>query len=71
MTTRKKQVVDNDYSKLDEHCIWLHEYYKSLRGAGFSTENSLWLLASPDSYPSWAKKPTLEDIRKYIEDEED
>lgn len=71
MATRKKQVVDESYSKLDEHCIWLNEYYKSLRRAGFTTDNALWMVSTKDSYPNWILPVTLDDIRKHIEDEED
>lgn len=72
MATRKKKVVaDESYSKLDQHSIWLNEYYKSLRRAGFSVDNALWLISTKDSYPEWMDMPTLDDIRKHIEDEED
>jgi hypothetical protein len=72
MATRKKRVViDRDYSKLDEHCIWLNEYYTALRRAGFSVDNCLWLLAAPESYPEWINPLSTEDIRRHIEDEED
>jgi hypothetical protein len=72
MATRKKKIVaDESYSKLDQHSIWLNEYYKSLRRAGFSVENALWLISTKDSYPEWMDMPTPVDIRKHIEDEED
>jgi hypothetical protein len=72
MATRKKKVVaDESYSKLDQHSIWLNEYYKSLRRAGFSVDNALWIISTKDSYPEWMDMPTLDDIRKHIEDEED
>jgi hypothetical protein len=29
------------------------------------------LIATKDSYPDWLQDPTIEDIRKHIEDEED
>jgi hypothetical protein len=68
---RRKVKIDDDYSKLDQYAILLHEYYKSLRKAGFTVENALWLVATKDSYPDWLQDPTMEDIRKHIEDEED
>ena len=68
---RRKVIVDDDYSKLDQYAILLHEYYKSLRKAGFTVENALWLVATKDSYPDWLQDPTMEDIRKHIEDEEE
>ena len=74
-TERKRKtrtVADEDYSKLDQYAIELHEFFKSLRKAGFSNDNALWLLSSKDSFPDWLQnKPTLEDIRKHLENEED
>ena len=68
---KRKTDIDDNYSKLDQHAILLHEYYKSLRKAGFTVENALWLIATKDSYPDWLQDPTLKDIRNHIEDEED
>jgi hypothetical protein len=68
---RSKVKIDDDYSKLDQYAILLHEYYKSLRKAGFTVENALWLIATKDSYPDWLQDPTMKDIRNHIEDEED
>ena len=73
-TSRKravKTVADESYSKLDQYAIELHEFFKSLRRAGFTNDNALWLLASKESYPNWMKDLSLEDIRKHIEDEDD
>lgn len=70
-TTKVKTVADESYSKLDQYAIELHEFFKSLRRAGFTVDNSLWLLTSKESYPDWMKTLTPEDIRKYIEDEDD
>jgi hypothetical protein len=73
-TPRKRKtrtVVDEGYSKLDEYAIWLHEYHRSLRRAGFSNDNALWLVATKESFPDWVQEPTLDDIRKHIEDKED
>jgi hypothetical protein len=73
MAARKRKVrtVDDNYSKLDEYTIGLHEYYKSLRKAGFSVENALWLLASKESYPDWMQEVTMDDIRNHIEENEE
>ena len=68
---RRKVKIDDDYSKLDQYAILLHEYYKSLRKAGFTVDNALWLIATKDSYPDWLQDPTIEDIRKHIEDEDE
>ena len=75
MAARKKQpiktVADESYSKLDQHAIWLNEYYKSLRRAGFTVDNALWLITERDSYPDWVNPMSQEDIKRYLEDEDD
>jgi hypothetical protein len=64
-------VVDDNYSRLDQYTIGLHEYYKSLRKAGFTVDNALWITVCKESYPDWMQDYSLDDIRKHIEDEED
>jgi hypothetical protein len=72
MATRKKQVVDDNYSKLDQYAIELHEFYKSLRKAGFTVELSLGVLGMKEIHPEWMQKlPTLDDVRKHLEEDED
>lgn len=75
MAARKKRTVktvaDENYSKLDQHAIWLNEYYKSLRRAGFSVDNALWLISTRDSYPDWIDPLTQDDIRKHLEEEDE
>lgn len=72
MATRKKQVVDDNYSKLDQYAIELHEFYKSLRRAGFSVEISLGVLGMKEIHPEWMiSAPTLDDVRKYLDEDED
>lgn len=72
MATRKKQVVDDNYSKLDQYAIELHEFYKSLRKAGFTVDNALYILSAKQAYPDWMQteiKP--DDVRKYLDEDED
>ena len=78
MATRKQQpakvktVANEDYSKLDQYAIELHEFYKSLRRAGFTTDNALWILSANQAYPDWLQeKPTKRDILQHLEDEEE
>jgi len=72
MATRKKKVVDEDYSKLDQYAIELHEFYKSLRKAGFSVDNALWILSATEMRPEWmVSAPTLDDVRKHLDEDED
>lgn len=73
-TPRKKKVktvADEGYSKLEEYCIWLNEFYKSLRKAGFNNDNALWLIATKDAFPEWINEPNANEILKHLEDEED
>ena len=72
MATRKKKVVDDDYSKLDQYAIELHEFYKSLRKAGFTVDNALYILSAKQTYPDWMQStPTLDDVKKYLDEDED
>ena len=73
-TSRKrtvKTVADEGYSKLDQYAIELHEFFKSLRRAGFTVDNALWILSTKEMRPEWMKDLSPEDIRKHIEDSED
>ena len=71
-TAKVKTVADENYSKLDQYAIELHEFYKSLRRAGFTVDNALYILSAKQTYPEWMQStPTLDDIRKHIEEEDD
>jgi hypothetical protein len=49
---RKKAIDLEAYSMLDQYCIGLNEYYKSLRRAGFTVELALGILLEPATYPA-------------------
>ena len=67
-----KTVADESYTKLDQYAIEIHEFYKSLRKAGFTVDNALWLASTKECYPEWMQKNiTINDITQYLEDEED
>jgi hypothetical protein len=72
-TAKPKTVADESYSVLETYCIWLNEYYKALRKSGFSTDNSLWLVATKESFPDWVdyKAPTELDIQNLLDEDED
>jgi hypothetical protein len=70
-TAKVKTVADEGYSKLDQYAIELHEFFKSLRRAGFTVDNALYLLSAKQAHPEWMQSVSIEDIRKHIEDEED
>lgn len=71
-TSKPKTVADDSYSALETYCIWLNEYYKALRKSGFSTDNSLWLVTTKESFPDWVdyKAPTEEDIKNYLDEDD-
>ena len=73
---RKKAIDLEAYSLLDQYCIGLNEYYKSLRRAGFTTEMALAILLEPMTYPAtilptpnWL--PALPNRIPYDDDDED
>ena len=71
---RKVQTVaDESYSKLEQYCIWLNEYYKALRKSGFNTDDALWLVVTKESYPKWVEygAPTADQIADFLEDEDE
>ena len=73
-TSRKrivKTVADEGYSKLDQYAIELHEFFKSLRRAGFTVDNALYILSAKQAYPEWMQNVSIEDIKKHIEDEDE
>ena len=67
-----KALEDQDYSALDAYCIALHEYYKSLRKAGWSEGLALFMVTDKDSYPAWIL-PSPVDPNKFgdYDDEDD
>ena len=66
-----KTVADEGYSKLDQYSIQLHEFYKSLRKAGFTEDNDLYIHSAKQAYPDWMQDLSPEDIRKHIEEEDE
>ena len=66
-----KTVADENYSKLYQYSIQLHDFYKSLRKAGFTVDNALYILSAKQAYPDWMQDLSPEDIRKHIEEEDE
>jgi hypothetical protein len=67
-----KALEDQGYSRLDAYCIGLHEYWKSLRKAGFPESIALFLITEPTAYPAWILPTPVEPERfGDYEDEED
>ncbi len=46
-------VADESYTALEQYCIWLNEYYKSLRKAGFAADVAMTVMMDKTSYPDW------------------
>ena len=59
---RKTKVADESYSKLDQYAIEIHEFYRSLRKAGFTVDNALWLASSRECYPSHDAEQKREEL---------
>ena len=73
-TVRRPRTVKTfEHTKLEVYAIWLNEYYKSLRDAGFTDEIALSLLMDKESYPSWVKFeiPKNVDPSKYLDEEDE
>lgn len=67
-----KALEDQGYSKLDAYCIGLHEYYKSLRKAGFNEGLALFMITDVPSYPRWILPDPVEPEKfGNYEDEDD
>lgn len=69
----KKKVIDLDtYSALDAYAIAMHEFYRSLRRAGFAVDLALAIITDRDAYPHWIL-PSIPDRvdRLPYEDDED
>jgi hypothetical protein len=69
---RRKSVARKETTSLDMHAIALHEWYQSLRRAGFSVEVALGLMDNKSSFPDWLIPQTTEtDITPFYDDDED
>jgi len=70
----KKKVIDLDtYSQLDQYAICMHEFYKSLRRAGFAVDLCLAIITDREAYPDWLLPalPDRVDRLPYEDDDED
>ena len=69
---RKKAIELEDYTALDAYCIALHEWYKSLKRAGFSDSWIVVLITDKAAYPDWILPSIPNDLEpKPYEDDED
>lgn len=68
-----KALEEQGYSPLDAFCIGLHEYYKSLKKAGFPESVVLFMITEPQAYPAWILPTPIEPEKfgDYEDDEED
>ena len=70
----KKKVIDLDtYSQLDAYSISMHEFYKSLRRAGFAVDLCLAIISDRNTYPDWLLPaiPNKIDSIPYEDDEDE
>lgn len=66
-----KALEDQGYSALDAYCIGLHEFWKSLRKAGFTESICMAMIMEKSAYPDWLL-PSIPDKIDPIEyDDED
>ena len=71
MARKKVAKVDESYSKLDEYCIWLNEYFEALKRAGFHESIAMFLITERDSFPDWVSGKTPTEIIKLIQEDEE
>lgn len=55
------------------YCIWLNEYFKALKRAGFSEDIAMGIITDKDSYPDWVNFsiPTDSQIAEHLDEDED
>lgn len=69
---RRRSVARKETTALDMHAIALHEWYQSLRRAGFSVEIAMGLMDNKNSMPEWLIPQTADtDITPFQDDDED
>jgi hypothetical protein len=68
-----RTVKEESYSELEIYCIWLNEYYTSLRKAGFPSEIALSLIMEKESYPDWIGygKISNKQIQEHLDEEDE
>jgi len=69
---RRRSVARKETTAMDMHAIALHEYYQSLRRAGFSVEVAMGLMDCKSTMPEWLLPITADtDITPFYDDDED
>lgn len=61
--------TNDSYTELERYCIWLNEYYKSLRRSGFNRDDAFWLITEKDSFPDWISFKSPTDLLEEEDDE--
>jgi hypothetical protein len=67
---RVRTVADESYSALEQYCIWLNEYYRSLRKAGFPYDIAMTIMMDKESYPDWVPYKNIKPENLTDEDED-
>jgi len=69
---RRRSVARKETTAMDMHAIALHEYFQSLRRAGFSVEVAMGLMDCKSTMPEWLLPSTADtDITPFYDDDED
>ena len=68
-----KALEDQGYSPLEAYCIGLHEFWKGLKKAGFTTDIALGIICEKSAYPDWIlpSLPNKIDPMPFEDDDED
>lgn len=69
---KRRSVARKETTAMDMHAIALHEWYQSLRRAGFSVEVTLGLMDNKNSMPEWLLPQTADtDITPFHDDDDE
>ena len=69
---KRRTVARKETTAMDMHAIALHEWYQSLRRAGFSVEVTLGLMDNKNSMPEWLLPQTADtDITPFHDDDDE
>ena len=66
-------VKDESFTELDMYCIWLDEFYRSMKKAGLPDTVAMGLLIDKSAYPDWIKYGKIDEsaIAKYMEEDDE
>lgn len=62
MAKRRASIDSEIYTPLEAYAIGLHEFYRSLRKAGFPVDLALAIITDRSSYPEWLLPSIPDDL---------